>query len=123
MRLGSRILAFALVAALAFWFTAENSRELVNVDLFLFRIRASLPLIVFGSMLVGMLAVFLVGLRADLRTRQLLSRYRAVIEGEDPALSRTTDDRTDTYAGVGEAENPSQEEGRSDDRARLDAWT
>lgn len=80
MKLASRVVAFVLVALVAFWFTAENSRELVNVDLFLFRVRASLPLVVFGSMLVGMVAVFLVGLRADLRVRRLLARYREALE-------------------------------------------
>lgn len=96
MKLGSRLLAFAVVAILAFWFTAENSRELVNVDLFFFRVRASLPLVVFGAMLVGMLAVFLVGLRADLRTRELLARYREVIEDTSREEGRSEDRRAST---------------------------
>lgn len=96
MKLGSRLLAFAVVAILAFWFTAENSRELVNVDLFFFHVRASLPLVVFGAMLVGMLAVFLVGLRADLRTRELLARYREVIEDSSREEGRSEDRRAST---------------------------
>lgn len=115
MKLASRVFAFALAAVLAFWFTAENSRELVNIDLFLLRIRASLPLVVFGSMLAGMLAVFLVGLRADLRARRLLTRYREMIDGREPIAAEER--------GREPPEDSNREEGRSDDRARLDAWT
>lgn len=106
MRAWSRILAFLLVALLAFWFTLENSREVVTVDLLLFRVRASVPLLVFGSMLVGMLAVFLAGLQADLRTRRLLERYRESFETEEPPPPYR-----DTRS----------EEERAGDRARLDA--
>lgn len=114
MRAWSRVIAFVLVAALAFWFTIENSRELVSVDLVLFRVRASLPLVVFGSMLAGMLAVFLVGLRADLQTRRLLTRYREVMEGR-PAGPPPAD-------RIAQAGDSGREgEGRPQDRARLDA--
>lgn len=106
MKAWSRVLAFLLVALLAFWFTVGNSRELVTVDLLVFRVRASVPLVVFGSMLVGMLAVFLAGLQADLRTRRLLERYREAFEGEEapPPYHETR-----------------SEEERTGDRARLDA--
>ena len=83
MRVGSRIVAFLLAAVLAFWFAAENASEVVTVDLLLFRLRMALPLVVLGSVLLGMLAVFLVGLRADLETRRTLRRYRRVMEGEE----------------------------------------
>lgn len=72
----SRVLSFVLVAGLAFWFTIENAARRVRVDFLLFEIRTSVPLLVFLSVLAGMLAVFLVGLRADLRTRRALERYR-----------------------------------------------
>lgn len=83
MKVGSRVVAFLLAAVLAFWFAAENAGEVVTVDLLLFRLRMALPLVVLGSVLVGMLAVFLVGLRADLETRRTLRRYRRVMEGEE----------------------------------------
>lgn len=130
MKLASRILAFVLLALLAFWFTAENSRELVNIDLFLFRVRASLPLVVFGAMLVGMVAVFLVGLRADLRTRRLLGRYREALErlGAGPPPPRAEPgpgERRGVPAPASAAspdepdeaeDEPEWKEGRSDDR-------
>lgn len=83
MKVGSRVVAFLLAAVLAFWFAAENAAEIVTVDLLLFRLRMALPLVVLGSVLLGMLAVFLVGLRADLETRRTLRRYREVMEGEE----------------------------------------
>ena len=102
----SRIVLFLLIALLAFWFAVANSREVVAVDLLLFRITISLPLVVLGSILVGMVAVFVVGLRADLRTRRMLERYRDVIHGKEPTL---------------EVSDLSSEEERSGGRARLES--
>lgn len=82
-RLWSRVLAFVLVAGAAFWFTVENAARQVTVDLILFRVSASVPLVVFGSVLAGMIIVFLVGLRADLQTRRTLERFRRTMEGEE----------------------------------------
>lgn len=81
MRAWSRVLSFLLVAGLAFWFTMENAGQRVPVDLILFRVRLSLPLLVFLSVLAGMLAVLLAGLKADLRTRRAIERYRWGIGG------------------------------------------
>lgn len=81
MKLWVRIAGFALLAGLAFAFAATNGAETVTVDLWLVRIRGvSLPAVVFGSVLLGMVIVFLVGLRADLRTRRTLRRYRRELE-------------------------------------------
>lgn len=81
MKLWVRILGFVLLAGLAFAFAAANGGELVTLDLWLVRIRGlSLPTVVFGSVLLGMVTVFLVGLRADLRTRRTLRRYRRELE-------------------------------------------
>lgn len=92
MRNLPRLLAFAICVLLAFWFTAENADEIVRIDLAFLRIRASLPLVVFGSVLLGMIATLIVGWRADRRTRELLEserRRRAVFDargfGETPA--------------------------------------
>ena len=82
-RLWSRALAFVLVAGAAFWFTVANAARQVTVDLILFRVSASVPLVVFGSVLAGMVIVFLVGLRADLQTRRTLERFRRAMEGEE----------------------------------------
>jgi hypothetical protein len=65
MRLITRLLGFLLVVLLAFWFTAENAGRLVTVDFVLMRIQASVPLVVFGSVLLGMGVAFFVGWRAE----------------------------------------------------------
>lgn len=84
MRIWTRVLAGVIVAGLAFAFAVANGGERVTLRLGVVTLRSvSLPLVVFGSVLAGMLAVFLAGLRADLRTRKTLRRYREVIEGED----------------------------------------
>jgi hypothetical protein len=67
VRLISRLVGLALVILAAFWFAAANADELVLIDLVLVRIRASLPLVVFGSVLVGMGVSFLVAWRANRR--------------------------------------------------------
>lgn len=84
MKFWIRALTFVVVAGLAFGFAVANGGQQVTVELGVVTLRSvSLPVIVFGSVLVGMLAVFLAGLRADLRTRRTLRRYREVIEGEE----------------------------------------
>ncbi len=37
----------------------------------------------FAAVLMGMISVFLVGLRADLRVRELLQRYRHALEDRE----------------------------------------
>lgn len=84
MKFWVRALTFVVVAGLAFGFAVANGDKQVTVELGLLTLRSiSLPVLVFGSVLLGMLAVFLAGLKADLRTRRTLRRYREVIEGEE----------------------------------------
>ena len=84
MKFWIRALTFVVVAGLAFGFAVANGDQQVTVELGIVTLRSvSLPVLVFGSVLVGMLAVFLAGLKADLRTRRTLRRYREVIEGEE----------------------------------------
>lgn len=75
MRLISRLVGFALVILAAFWFTAANASETVTIDLVFVRIHASLPLVLSGSVLVGMGLSLFVGWLADRkagrRTREL----------------------------------------------------
>ena len=70
MRLTSRFLGLALLILAAFWFAAANADEMVLVDLVLVRLRISLPLLVFGSVIGGMGVAFLVGWRAEQRARR-----------------------------------------------------
>ncbi|WP_419161076.1 hypothetical protein [Candidatus Palauibacter sp.] len=79
MRFVMRIIVFAVVILAAFWFTTENANELVNVDLAFLRIRASLPLVVFSSILGGMGLSAAFAWRAERRaTRREASRAAIV---------------------------------------------
>lgn len=91
-RTWSRVLPYLIAAGLAFWFTAENAATWVWVDLILFQVRLSLPLLVFLSILLGMMIVFLVGIRSDLRTRRMLERYRMAVD-----LAPAEDGRDDAW--------------------------
>jgi len=76
VRLITRTLVFVIVILSAFWFTAENAREIVSIDLAFLRVRASLPLVVFGSILAGMGLSFLIGWRAERRLEGRASHSR-----------------------------------------------
>lgn len=75
------ILNLVLVLAAATLFAATHGGQVVRIDLGLvtFR-RVSLPAVVFVSILIGMAACLLVGLRTDLRNRRRLRRYREMRE-------------------------------------------
>lgn len=85
-----KILGGALIVALLAWFAYANSDQTVDIRLGLFTLRGiSLPILVYGSVVVGMLLMVAVGLRNDMRTRQALDRYDKiaadVMQGiEDP---------------------------------------
>ena len=89
-----KVLGGALVVAALAWFAYANSDQSVDIDFGLFTLRGiSLPVLVYGSVIVGMLLVVLVGLRSDMRTRQALDRYDQiaadVLQGiEDPEAGR-----------------------------------
>ncbi len=84
MRVWVRTLSFLAVAGLSFGFAAANASERVTVRLGIVTLRdVSLPVVVFAAVLTGMIAVFLVGLRADLRARELLQRYRHALEDRE----------------------------------------
>lgn len=77
------MLGFAVVAGAAVWFAAVHGGQRVDLHLGLFTLRSvSLPTVVFASVLIGMGAVFFAGLRADLRTRRALRRYRETLSQE-----------------------------------------
>lgn len=70
----------ALVGAVAVvalgWFAYANLDQAVDLRLGLFTLRGvPLPIIVYGALVVGMLAMLGLGLRSDLHTRRALERY------------------------------------------------
>ena len=82
------ILGSSVLAALFAWL---NMGERVTLRLGIVTLR-SIPLsaVVFVSILVGMVLVFAVGLRADLKTRRMVRRYREAL-GQDWQPGRTND--------------------------------
>jgi uncharacterized integral membrane protein len=84
---GRRMLFVAVFSAIAALFAVQNGGVRVPLHLGIVTLRSvSLPVVVFGSVIVGMLLVFLAGLRADLKTRRMLRRYRDALGGasEEP---------------------------------------
>ena len=91
MKVWIRVLGFVVLAGLAFAFAAANGGQVVRVELGIATLRnVSLPVVVFGSVLLGMVVVFLAGLRADLRTRKVLRRYRRELERSGAVVEETT---------------------------------
>jgi hypothetical protein len=78
------VLGCALLASLFTWL---NAGESVTLRLGFVTLRSiSLSAVVFGSILFGMGLLFFAGLRADIRTRRMLERYREALG----KASRTT---------------------------------
>jgi hypothetical protein len=69
MRHMPRIVVFLIVTLLAFWFTTENAGEIVRIDFAFFRVDASLPVVIFVSVVLGMCATLLVGWLAERRKK------------------------------------------------------
>ena len=67
-------IAGGLVAVIVLaWFAYANSGERVDVDFLLFTMRdVSLPTLLYGAAILGMLVILGVGVRADLRLRRQL---------------------------------------------------
>lgn len=85
--IGRRMLFVAAFSALAALFAVQNGGVRVPLHLGIVSIRSvSLPVVVFTAVGMGMLLVFLAGLRADLKTRRMLRRYRDALGGvsEEP---------------------------------------
>lgn len=84
MKVWVRALSFLALAGLSLGFAAANASERVMLHLGIVTLRSvSLPVVVFAAVLMGMISVLLVGLRADLRARELLQRYRHALEDRE----------------------------------------
>jgi len=92
-----RIAGGALVIAVLAWFAYANAGRYVDLRFGLFTLRAvSLPVVIYGSVIVGMLLVIGVSWRNDLRTRQALKKY-------DQIASNVMDDVEHTSRDLEEA--------------------
>lgn len=77
-------LLIAVIAVLSAWFAAANGGQRVSLQLGLFTLHSiSVPALVFGSVILGMVIVMLAGLSADLRTRAMIRRYRELLGKND----------------------------------------
>jgi len=84
VRRWSRVLTVVLITALAFLFAVQNAHQLVNVRLGPITLRgASLAAVVFGAVLLGMIVVFIAGLRADMQARTIMRKYRERLDRHD----------------------------------------
>ena len=104
MRFVTRLLVFVVLILAAFWFSARNANELVNVVLPFLRIRASLPLIVFACILGGMGLSTLLAWRAERRARHLANRAASARLAHEPrpgppgsSVSPAAPERTATH--------------------------
>lgn len=87
-----RVAAGTLAVIVLAWFANANSGERVDLDFLLFSIRdVSLPYVMYGAVIVGMLLVLAVGVRADLRARRQIERYKRIAGklGEGEGLRET----------------------------------
>lgn len=103
------LLVLILVMLVARW----NGGERVTLDLGLWTIyRVPMTYVAFGSLLIGMLAMLLAGLHADLRVRRFL---RERLAEEDREERRRVDRfQRDLFAPEAELEaEPSDPEGRN----------
>lgn len=92
---GGRVLGGLLFVLVAVGFAWLNGGQNVGLHLGLFRLRSvSLPAVVFGAFLAGMLTLFLASLKSDLRTRRMLARYREALGRNAANHSDDAPDRT-----------------------------
>jgi uncharacterized integral membrane protein len=85
--IGRRMVMVTAFAALAVLFAVQNGGVRVPLNLGVVTLRSvSLPIVVFTSVILGMVLVLLAGLKADLRTRRMLRRYQDALGGasEEP---------------------------------------
>ena len=85
--IGARMLLVTVFSAIAALFAVQNGGTRVPLHLGIVTFRSvSVSMIVFTSIVFGMLLVLLAGLRADLKTRRMLRRYRDALGGasEEP---------------------------------------
>ncbi|MGD2217757.1 MAG: hypothetical protein PVJ64_13460 [Gemmatimonadales bacterium] len=98
-----KIIGGALIVALLAWFAYANSDQSVDIKLGLFTLRGiSLPILIYGSVIVGMLVMVAVSLRNDMRTRQALDRYDQIAADVLQDIEDPDQDREEVLEETGE---------------------
>ncbi len=91
MKIFLRTAAVAGALVLLIAFASAHFSQRVTLDIGLFTLRdVPLPFALYGAVILGMGVMLLIGLRADLKTRQLLRRYQALAELERAAREAET---------------------------------
>jgi uncharacterized integral membrane protein len=92
------IVAAVLVVVAAAWFAALNGAERVTLRLGITTLYyVPLSLVAFGSLLVGMVIMFVVGVRSDLRVRRILRERFMDEEAGEPG--RRDRNQVDLFTG------------------------
>lgn len=90
-RLAVRVLLGAAVLFALGWFAYAHAGQTVDLNFGLFRLRnVPLPFALYGAIILGMLVVLVVGMKADLRMRELLRRH-GIEPGRGPGGAGTGD--------------------------------
>lgn len=85
-RLREKLLVGGGLALLSAGFAWLNGGVRVDVNLGLVRLSGvPLPVVVFVAFLLGMLTLFLAGLKSELRTQRMLRRYRELLGADAPS--------------------------------------
>lgn len=106
-RLREKLLVGGALALLSAGFAWLNGGIRVDVNLGLVRLSGvPLPVVVFAAFLLGMLTLFLAGLKAELRTQRMLQRYRDLLGAEEPPAANapraaSSADPSEEHAGAG----------------------
>ena len=83
-RLREKLLVGGGLALLSAAFAWLNGGARVDVNLGLVRLSSvPLPIVVFVAFLLGMLTLFLAGLKSELRTQRMLRRYRELLGADE----------------------------------------
>ncbi len=105
--LRERLLMGGLLALVAAGFAWLNGGIRVDVNLGLVRLSGvPLPVLVFVVFLLGMLTLFVAGIKAELRTQRMLRRYRELLSDEGPpapdrVTATSSADRPDSGGSAG----------------------
>jgi uncharacterized integral membrane protein len=98
-----KVFGGALIVALLAWFAYANADQSVDIKLGLFTLRGvSLPILVYGSVVIGMLVMVAVSLRNDMRTRQALDRYDKIAADVLQDIDDPHQDREEVLEETGE---------------------
>jgi uncharacterized integral membrane protein len=98
-KLALQTLGGAIAVVVLGWFAYANGGQSVDLHFGLFTLRdVSLPVVVYGSVIVGMLLVVGVSWRSDLRAQQALKKYDQIAAKAMAGVPPAADERVEQKA-------------------------